>query len=394
MFAALEPTESSTFASLHRKVFRSRAAKADVPPDMRDFVTSCDTGLRLTQMPQAPNVAHATVAVARTAHDSAPGPTEDWSVWMAIMRRSSGALSAAPDATSQSIFKDEGAEMNVITKAALQRASADFAHGHPPLSQREPSTAPSLLVLNAPMAIQAFTGAGTQCLAIARAHLRLGYAVYDCSFFVVQSAPADIVLGLPFRTRFCRQMPNTLLRHAKPLWEVTRLFLGVPIGRVLQVPAIAATTPNTRGKPHMSAASCRHLTSTRSGTAASIAAAQCLPRKPGIPGRHDATPRMTGSISARKWARAQAGSGPVAAALAGVFAAINNGPYKLDPAAQGCPLTDLNLGAKAHWKPRLPFLLSAVVTGGTDNESSAVTDEYAGINSVCRSDPSQDFEGG
>ena len=96
-------------------------------------------------------------------------------------------------------------------------------------------------------------------------------------------------------------------------------------------------------------------------------------------------------VSARRWARAQAGSGPVAAALAGVFAAINNGSYKLDPAAQGCPLNDMNLGAKAHWKPRLPFLLSAVVAG---TESPAVMDEYSSVNSVCRSDPAQDFEGG
>ena len=157
-------------------------AKADVSPDMREFGASCGTGLRLTQMPQAPNVAYVTVAAACTTQDSAPGPTEDWSVWMASMRRSSGAFSTAPDATSKSILMGEGAEMNVITKAALQRDSADFAHGHPPLSQREPSTALSLLILNAPKAIPFFAGASTQCLAIAHAHLRLGYGVYDCSF--------------------------------------------------------------------------------------------------------------------------------------------------------------------------------------------------------------------
>ena len=199
-------------------------AKADVPDDMRDFVASCGTGLRLTQAPQAPDMAYSTVAAASAANAAAPGQRESWAVQMATMRRSTCTLSTAPDATPLGVLVDEGAEMNVITQAALQRAATDFAHGHPPLAQSHPDSQPRLLVLDAPMAIQAFNGAGTKCLAIARLHLRLGGAVYDCDCFVVQHAPADVVLGLPFRTRFCRQMPSALLRHAEPMWEVNRLF--------------------------------------------------------------------------------------------------------------------------------------------------------------------------
>ena len=97
-------------------------------------------------------------------------------------------------------------------------------------------------------------------------------------------------------------------------------------------------------------------------------------------------------ISARKWARAHAGSGPVAAVLGGVFAAMNSGSYTFDPQAQGCPVLDMSLGAKAHWKPRLPFIVSPVIDGGS--ETRGVNDEYLDVNSVCRSDPAEDFEGG
>ena len=97
-------------------------------------------------------------------------------------------------------------------------------------------------------------------------------------------------------------------------------------------------------------------------------------------------------LSARRWARAHGSSSPVAAALGGVIAAINNGTYSFDPQAQACPVLDMSLGAKAHWKPRLPFLLSPVVDGDADGH--AVADEYVDVNSVCRSDPAQDIEGG
>ena len=90
-------------------------------------------------------------------------------------------------------------------------------------------------------------------------------------------------------------------------------------------------------------------------------------------------------ISARRWARAFGGKSPVNAALAATFEHISNGTYDCALAAHACPLVDMSLGGKAYSKPRLPFLITEVVDG-----SAHVGDEFAHVNSCCRSHPQYD----
>lgn len=106
----------------------------------------------------------------------------------------------------------------------------------------------------------------------------------------------------------------------------------------------------------------------------------------------------------RRARKTDAPSDRKAAVFAAVFAAVQNRTYKFDELAHGCPALDFNLGAKVHWKARLPFLVTPVADGGDlesaagsdvdAEETIAVGDEYMQCNSVCHTDPAQDFEGG
>ena len=55
--------------------------------------------------------------------------------------------------------------------------------------------------------------------------------------------------------------------------------------------------------------------------------------------------------------------------------------------SHGSPLADMSLGAKPCGKPRLPFVISPVVDGGT---TGAVGDEFVSVNSFCRSHDEED----
>ena len=100
---------------------------------------------------------------------------------------------------------------------------------------------------------------------------------------------------------------------------------------------------------------------------------------------------MKSRVLFRRWAREHGEpSTAVAGALRATFAAIQNGTYNLSDGAQGCPAADMSLGARAHWKPRLPFLVSRVADG--DAQSGVIDDEYMVPNSVCASDPAEDIE--
>ena len=90
-------------------------------------------------------------------------------------------------------------------------------------------------------------------------------------------------------------------------------------------------------------------------------------------------------ISARRWARSLGPESPVNAAMAGLFHTIESGSYDCSDISHACPLVDMSLGGKAFSKPRLSFLITPVVDGG-----GAVGDEFAHVNSCCRSEPQYD----
>ena len=72
---------------------------------------------------------------------------------------------------------------------------------------------------------------------------------------------------------------------------------------------------------------------------------------------------MISNVSARRWVRSFNDPSPVSAALAGFFHCVSEQTYDGSVGSQGCPLTDMALGAKPHGKPRLPFMISCSESG-------------------------------
>ena len=96
---------------------------------------------------------------------------------------------------------------------------------------------------------------------------------------------------------------------------------------------------------------------------------------------------MISNVSARRWVRSFTDPSPVNAALAGFFQCVSEQTYDCSVDSQGCPLTDMSLGAKPYGKPRLPFMISPVVEGGA---TGAMGDEFVCVNSFCRSHDQED----
>ena len=96
---------------------------------------------------------------------------------------------------------------------------------------------------------------------------------------------------------------------------------------------------------------------------------------------------MISNVSARRWLRSFTDPSQVNAASAGFFQCVFEQTYDCSVDSQGCPLTDMSLGAKPYGKPRLPFMISPVVEGGA---TGAVGDEFVRVYSFCRSHDQED----
>ena len=93
--------------------------------------------------------------------------------------------------------------------------------------------------------VASFNGAATVSPAVVRAHLVLGpnkHAAYPVLLYVVDSSPCEILLGLNFIAQYCRALP-TRMKGRIPVWEVTKLCLGVPKGRGISYPDAVKNLP-------------------------------------------------------------------------------------------------------------------------------------------------------
>ena len=128
------------------------------------------------------------------------------------------------------IALDEGAECNCVTVRALKEHIEDFNKGYAPFHDDLKIGPPQLYVADSGLQIRAFHGADARCGMLARLHVRVGRAVYPVHAVVVPSAPADLVLGLPFRMQYAMPMPDGAFysEDYSPTWELSRLCLAVP----------------------------------------------------------------------------------------------------------------------------------------------------------------------
>ena len=212
-----------------------------------NIVQKFNAVLHCAMTPQAPDTAFSTVLAMQSAQSAASPSSADWPMETAAMRVVQGYFSSAISATPYTFGFDEGAAIDVIRLDALQQAQQEIHAGHPPFLLDD-ERRPQLLVLKHAMRIVAFHGASAFAYAVARVHLVLGTAVYVRNLLVVNSAPHPVVLGLPFRSAFCRQMPASLRFVAEPLWEVAQMFLLVEPGTALRLPA-CLHHPAYEGKP-------------------------------------------------------------------------------------------------------------------------------------------------
>lgn len=91
-------------------------------------------------------------------------------------------------------------------------------------------------------------------------------------------------------------------------------------------------------------------------------------------------------LSAQVWARQRVASKDVFGTHAQYFEHQSDSVHAVGAAHYGCPLTASACARPGPCVPRAPHMLSPVVDGGTGK------DEYLMINSICRSDPSEDVE--
>ena len=161
----------------------------------------------------------------------------------ASMRHLTGAFTSVPDASPLNIALDEGAETNTVTKSCLQRLLKEALAGHVPLGAVSTGNGgavgvPELVCMRDGVQIRAFHGADARCALSARLHVRIGRAMYPITCLVALAAPADVVLGLPFVTKYKTPHPFWLRKvpDFHPTWELSRISLGVPVGHALSLP--------------------------------------------------------------------------------------------------------------------------------------------------------------
>ena len=202
-------------------------------------------GLREQVMPPTPEALWADVNAAAQRIEELPGAPEERTLTTASMRSVAVSLSSEPGAPVHRAVIDEGAELSLMRIATLKRSKDFWQTGHPPLAEQDP---PELFQLSTAIAVKAFQGTSAACGTIARVHIRIGHAVYPEWVLLVNDAPADLVLGLTFRTKYGRPAPKQLERQRTRFWDVSKLFLGVPRGCALQVPGYWRKHPSCAGK--------------------------------------------------------------------------------------------------------------------------------------------------
>jgi hypothetical protein len=176
-----------------------------------------------------------------------PGKVTTWKVDYSRIRRFKGSLntavnpnSKAAEADALNVVYDEGCEVCTITRKALEKHYTAWAAGHPAFHNRPDIGKPRALYLQRPVNLQSFHGAPAAAPIMVLLHLRLQHAVYPVRCVVVDSAPGDVVLGLPFRRRYDVQAPYKVVANHKHDGQglgVTHLTLGVPEGYGVSYPA-------------------------------------------------------------------------------------------------------------------------------------------------------------
>lgn len=129
---------------------------------------------------------------------------------------------------------DEGAEMNTITRAAFERLSTDWATGHPGFAARDDIGRPHAIRLRGGVHLRGFHSNESRFDHMVCIHLRLGCACYHVYRTLVNHAPAEVVMGMPFRRRY--DMPFPAGYPAQQATGVTSMCLGVPPGHGLYFP--------------------------------------------------------------------------------------------------------------------------------------------------------------
>ena len=140
--------------------------------------------------------------------------------------------SAHPQAVT--VAFDEGAELCTVDRQVLMDKFSDFEKGHQPFCDDPTIGPPHGVSLRDSVTLTGFHGTESTYGHMVFVHLRLGCAVYPVYLMVVDSSPADIVLGLSFRRKH-----NAAFPPAYPLSQsmgVTSLCLGVPPGYGLYFP--------------------------------------------------------------------------------------------------------------------------------------------------------------
>ena len=175
-----------------------------------------------------------------------PGRVHTWNVDFSRIRRCKGfpdtSLSADFANASQhalDVVYDEGCEVCTITREALSKHYDAWSTGHLPFNTRADIGKPRDLFVKRPVKLHSLHGSPTAAPIMVLGHLRLLHAVYPVRCVVVDHAPGDIVLGLPFRRRYDVPTPYKFKAKHSPNKQgmgVTHVNLGVPKGFGVSLP--------------------------------------------------------------------------------------------------------------------------------------------------------------
>ena len=139
-----------------------------------------------------------------------------------------------PHPQALTVAFDEGAKLTTITRSAWLKHKDDWQTGHPAFCDDPAIGRPHGIRLQHPVVLTGFHGTETSYDHMVFGHMRLGCACYPLLFTIVDSAPADIVLGLSFRRKHNASWPMQYPRSQT--MGVTSLCFGVPPGYGLFFP--------------------------------------------------------------------------------------------------------------------------------------------------------------
>jgi hypothetical protein len=223
---------------------------ASVPEEERQTLLCALAGnLELPPLLSSPPDTYAGVLRAPAPWQEICGTVVTWKVDHSKIRRMTGSLQSDPSARPLEIVFDEGCEVCTITRAALLRHFDDWARGHKPFTSRKHIGPPRALYLQRPLSLNGFHNTQASTPYMVLLHLRLQHAVYPVHCLVVEHAPGDVVLGLPFRRRYDVAMPPKFRVPSAGAHQtavgVTHACLGVPKGYGVSFPrALAARYAN------------------------------------------------------------------------------------------------------------------------------------------------------